>query len=180
MCGAPNEDTATYCANCGAALNPEMPPVEPVRAEEAVPPEEPAWPEESVPAAVLPPELTVPPPPQRPAYVPPVPPPPGPVGRAVPAAPVSAPVNGMAVASLVLGIAGLTVLPLIASAFALIFGYMARREIRQRPDETSGHGVAVAGIVLGWIGIGLLIVGLVLGGVMLCGICGWFGSSGMQ
>jgi len=86
----------------------------------------------------------------------------------------------MAVAALVLGIAGLTVLPFISSIFAVIFGYMARREIRQRPAETSGDGVAVAGIVLGWVGIGVLILALVGGGVALCGFCSWFNTSGVQ
>jgi hypothetical protein len=83
----------------------------------------------------------------------------------------------MAIASLVLGIGGLTVLPLIGSILAILFGYMARRDIRQRPDAVSGDGLALAGIVLGWISVGLAVVGLLIfGGVAACGICGALSS----
>lgn len=67
--------------------------------------------------------------------------------------------NGSAIASLVLGIAGLVVVPLIAP-LALVFGYRARREIAERGDE--GRGLATAGIVLGWIGVALLVLGVLL------------------
>jgi hypothetical protein len=83
----------------------------------------------------------------------------------------------MAIASLVLGIAGLTILPLLASVLAVILGYVARREIREHAGEVSGDGVALAGIVTGWIGIGLAVLGVVLvGGVLGCGLCGAFGT----
>jgi hypothetical protein len=61
------------------------------------------------------------------------------------------PTNGMAVASLALGI---TWLWWIGSVLALVFGYLARRQIAERGE--SGAGLATAGIVLGWIGVGLL------------------------
>ena len=68
------------------------------------------------------------------------------------------PTNGKAIASLVCGIAGLLVLPVVLSVVALVLGYGARREIKERPGQ-SGDGQATAGIVLGWIGVawGLLI-----------------------
>ncbi|MDT0309065.1 DUF4190 domain-containing protein [Streptomyces sp. DSM 44917] len=75
-------------------------------------------------------------------------------------------VNGMAVAALVLGIVWVY---WIGSILALIFGYIARRQIRERYE--SGDGMAVAGIVLGWVGVGVL--ALVVVGVGLAG-----GSSG--
>lgn len=59
--------------------------------------------------------------------------------------------NGKAIASLVLGIVGLTGLPLVASVLALVFGYMARSEITASGQE--GKGLATAGIILGWVGI---------------------------
>jgi hypothetical protein len=61
------------------------------------------------------------------------------------------PTNGMAVASLVLGILWIY---WVGSIMALVFGYVARQQIAQRGD--SGGGLAVAGIVLGWIGVGTL------------------------
>ena len=61
--------------------------------------------------------------------------------------------NGMAIASMVLGILWIY---WIGSILALVFGYVAKKQIRERGD--SGGGMATAGIVLGWVGIGLLAV----------------------
>ena len=59
--------------------------------------------------------------------------------------------NGMAIASMVLGIIWLY---WIGSVLALVFGYVAKRQIRATGE--SGGGMATAGIVLGWIGIATL------------------------
>jgi hypothetical protein len=67
--------------------------------------------------------------------------------------------NTLAVASLVLGILGLY---LITAILALVFGYMAKREIDQSGGKQVGRGMAVAGITLGWVWIGVLVVVLVL------------------
>ena len=66
--------------------------------------------------------------------------------------------NGLAIASMVLGILWLY---WIGSLLALIFGYIAKRQIRERGE--SGGGMATAGIVLGWVGIGLIVVAIVFG-----------------
>ena len=55
----------------------------------------------------------------------------------------------MAIASLVLGILWLY---WIGSILALVLGYTAKRQIRERGE--AGSGMATAGIVLGWIGVG--------------------------
>jgi hypothetical protein len=72
--------------------------------------------------------------------------------------------NGYAVAALVLGITGLVIVPLIGSVLALVFGYMARSEIDRSGGTQGGRGLAVAGIVLGWVGVffGFLVVLLLL------------------
>lgn len=93
-----------------------------------------------------------------PAQYPPVPygqpyPPPGQYPYPVPYRPT----NGMAVASLVLGILWLY---WIGSILALVFGYTARRQIRERGE--GGDGMAVAGIVLGWIGVGAIVLFLLV------------------
>jgi hypothetical protein len=44
----------------------------------------------------------------------------------------------------------------IGSILALIFGYIARGQIRTTGQ--SGGGMAVAGIVLGWVGVGVLLI----------------------
>lgn len=59
--------------------------------------------------------------------------------------------NGLAIASLVLGIVWVY---WIGSILALVFGYVARRQIRE--NHQNGSGMAMAGIVLGWVGVGFL------------------------
>jgi hypothetical protein len=61
--------------------------------------------------------------------------------------------NGLAIAAMVLGIVWVY---WVGSILALIFGYIARRQIKQRSQN--GDGMAIAGIVLGWVGIASLIV----------------------
>jgi len=50
----------------------------------------------------------------------------------------------------------------IGSVLALIFGYVALNQIRATGDTQQGRGMAIAGVVLGWIGIGLLVLVLVV------------------
>lgn len=66
--------------------------------------------------------------------------------------------NGMAVASLVLGILWLF---WVGSVLALVFGYLAKSQMRQRPQQ--GGGMATAGIVLGWIGVAMFAFFFILG-----------------
>jgi peptidylprolyl isomerase len=59
-------------------------------------------------------------------------------------------VNGLAVASMVLGILWLW---FVGSILALIFGYVSKSQIDKSRGTQSGRGMAVAGIVLGWVGL---------------------------
>lgn len=60
--------------------------------------------------------------------------------------------NSTAVASLVLGILGITmILPFIGPLLAVIMGYSAKKQIRASGQE--GTSLATAGLVLGWIGL---------------------------
>ena len=61
------------------------------------------------------------------------------------AAPAPTSTNGLAIASLVLGLTGISIV-------ALVLGYIARKQIRQSNGRQDGSGFATAGIVLGWIG----------------------------
>src|SRR5215471_14987108 len=61
--------------------------------------------------------------------------------------------NGAAVGSLVCGIAQFFGFWLIGSIPAVVLGHMSRRQIRQTGEQ--GAGMALAGLVLGYIGIGL-------------------------
>ncbi len=63
--------------------------------------------------------------------------------------------NGLAVASLVLGILGITGPAfIIGPVLALVFGYRGRDQIDRSGGLEEGRGLAVAGIVLGWVGVG--------------------------
>ncbi len=63
----------------------------------------------------------------------------------------------MAIASMVLGIVWIY---WIGSVLALVFGYIAKRQIAERNE--AGGGMATAGIVLGWVGIGALVLVVVI------------------
>ena len=77
---------------------------------------------------------------------------PAPYGGAPPAT-----TNGFAIAAMVLGIVGFVVCG-VGAVLALVFGYKARREIDESGGRQKGRGMAVAGIVLGWVWVGLLVV----------------------
>lgn len=66
--------------------------------------------------------------------------------------------NGLAIASMVLGIVWVY---WIGSILALVFGYVARKQIRER--NQNGDGMAIAGIVLGWVGVGFLLLMIAFG-----------------
>lgn len=76
------------------------------------------------------------------------------------------PTHGLAVASLVFGVLGFIGLFIIGPILALVFGYMARSRIKEDP-HFGGDGMAIAGIVLGWIGLLLQVVLIAFGFVSL-------------
>lgn len=72
---------------------------------------------------------------------------------------VSKKTNGFAIASLVLGALWLYWL---GSILALVFGYIGKSQIEKSGDTQEGRGLAVAGIVLGWIGVAVLALVIVI------------------
>ena len=70
--------------------------------------------------------------------------------------------SALAVVSLVTGIASWTVLPFVASIVAIITGHMARAEIRRRPTELEGDGLALTGLILGWTMVGLAVLAVLV------------------
>lgn len=83
--------------------------------------------------------------------------------------------SSMAIVSLVSGILGWTLLPLLGSIVAIITGHLARAEIRRAPDRFEGDGLAVAGLVMGYLVI-LLSVLAVLAFLLFFGGLIWLGS----
>jgi hypothetical protein len=63
--------------------------------------------------------------------------------------------NGLAIASLVLGICWVY---WIGSVLAVIFGHVALSQINKSNGTQSGRGLAIAGLTLGWIGVAILLI----------------------
>ena len=51
----------------------------------------------------------------------------------------------------------------IGSILAVIFGHVALSQIRKDPS-IQGRGMAVAGVVLGWVGVGVGLLVLIVAG----------------
>jgi hypothetical protein len=86
------------------------------------------------------------------------PPPAGPVQTVYVQAPPTK-TNGLAIASMILGILWFW---WVGSILALIFGYLAKGQIERSGGSETGRGMAIAGIVLGWVGVGFLVLFIVL------------------
>jgi type IV pilus assembly protein PilA len=80
----------------------------------------------------------------------PVVPPPGPTE--------TVPTSGKATASLILGILGLTIFSILTAIPAIILGHSSRKEIKASGGRLKGEGLALAGLIMGWISTGLVIV----------------------
>jgi hypothetical protein len=93
--------------------------------------------------------------PQTPTYLPPEP---------------TLPTSGLAIASLISGIGGFFLLPIVLSVVALWTGYAARQETRSQPPRASGDGMATAGIIMGYVQLALAFVGA----CCLCVLAVWF------
>ena len=102
-----------------------------------------------------------------PAYPPQTPPPPAPGPYAYaqpPAYPAKPKTNGLALASMILGILGVTIgLCLLAfpvmPILAVVFGHIGLNQIRKTGAQ--GRGFAITGLVTGYIGIALAVLWLI-------------------
>lgn len=72
--------------------------------------------------------------------------------------------SSYAIASLVLGILGFVMLPIIGSILAIVFSGMAEKEIAASGGTIGGKGFADAGRVLGIIGLvlGVIVIALII------------------
>jgi hypothetical protein len=73
----------------------------------------------------------------------------------------------MAIISLIAGIAGLSIFPTLGSIVAVVTGHMARGEIRRSNGMVTGDGLALAGLIVGYVGLGLTLL-------VICGVILWF------
>ncbi|WP_374603727.1 DUF4190 domain-containing protein [Arenimonas sp.] len=86
--------------------------------------------------------------------------------------------SALAITSLVCGLLGWTFLPLLGSLVAIITGHMARSEIRQSNGQLEGDGLAIAGLVLGWITIALAVAAVLAIVLFFGGLAAVLGLSG--
>ncbi len=66
--------------------------------------------------------------------------------------------NGLAIASLVVGLLWMW---WIGSVLAVVFGHVALRQIARSETGQGGRGLAIAGLVLGYIGLATLLAAII-------------------
>jgi hypothetical protein len=84
-----------------------------------------------------------------------------PYGQSPYGQPVHRKTNGLAIAALVCSCAGIFLLG-VPAVLGIIFGFVARGQIRQSNGAQGGNGMALAGIIVGFVVVGLVILGLVV------------------
>lgn len=85
--------------------------------------------------------------------------------------PPAIPNSNMALASLVLGILGWTILPTLGAIAAVITGHMAKNEIRDSQGAVGGDGMATAGLILGYANLAITLCAcLAFAGMMAFGL----------
>ena len=99
-------------------------------------------------------------------------PPPSPVPYGQPGYVYAPRTNSLAIASLVTGILAWLLCPLLGGILAVIFGHVSRGQIKRSGE--GGGGMALAGLILGYLNLGgALVAGIVyfllLGGLLLYG-----------
>lgn len=72
------------------------------------------------------------------------------------------PTSALAIASLVFGIVCWLALPVVGSLVAIACGHLARRDIRQARGALAGDGLAVGGLVLGYLHLATIVVAVFL------------------
>lgn len=83
--------------------------------------------------------------------------------------------NTAAVVSLVSGILAWVAVPLIGGIVAVFTGHAALNQIRRSGGLETGEGLAVAGLILGWLQLGLLILALA-GWIVFAAVAGLVGG----
>ena len=158
-CGTALVAGALFCPNCGSRA--------------------PAPSSSGTPTIGLPPTYGEPAPPLSQPYdgPPPIGQPVAPQWVAPSSAPygVAGPPNSTAaVVSLIFGILSWVFLPVIGPIVAVVAGHMARAEIRRLNGQVGGGGMAMAGLVLGYLQIALL--ALAICAIVVIGILATIGS----
>lgn len=149
-CGASQPDNTNLCSNCGRPVHgpaqPGMPSQAAAVAQPApAPPTPPATP--AAPAVSTSPWLNTPPmrqPLQQPIY------------QGEPQT------DGKATGSLILGILSMLCFSFLAGIPAIILGHISRKNIRQSMGRLKGDGMALAGLIMGYLSLAFIPVMLII------------------
>lgn len=71
--------------------------------------------------------------------------------------PMAPATSGWAIASLILSLANWLVLPVIGAILGIVFGHIALGEIKASQGRVEGRGVAMAGLIIGYVSLGLAV-----------------------
>ena len=88
--------------------------------------------------------------------------------------------SALAIISLVSGLLGWTFLPLVGSLVAIVTGHMARAEIQRSNGQVDGDGLAIAGLVLGWLVIAISVLTVLAFIFLFGGLAVLFGLLGLS
>jgi hypothetical protein len=66
-----------------------------------------------------------------------------------------APTTSFATTSLIMGVLGWTLIPIVGAIIAVITGHIAKKDIRQSEGLLGGNGIATAGLILGYSNLAL-------------------------
>ncbi|MEO8355926.1 MAG: DUF4190 domain-containing protein [Chloroflexota bacterium] len=66
-----------------------------------------------------------------------------------------APNSTLSLTSLIMGILGWSVIPIVGAIIAVITGHMSKKEIRESNGSLGGDGMATAGLLLGYSNLAL-------------------------
>lgn len=66
----------------------------------------------------------------------------------------------LAIVSLIFGLLSWIGLPLIGAIVAVVTGHLARSEINRSPEQFEGDGLALTGLILGWLNIALSVLAI--------------------
>ena len=80
------------------------------------------------------------------------------------------PTCSTATISLVFGILSWFILPFVGAIIAIVCGHMARSEIRRAPGGMEGDGLALGGLILGYLHLVVFILAIVVVFMFLGGL----------
>ncbi len=84
--------------------------------------------------------------------------------------------SSLAVVSLIFGVLAYVFLPGVGALVAVICGHSARSEIRRSPPGSiEGDGMALAGLILGWIQIACVVVAVAFAALFIAGAIAFHG-----